>query len=90
MRPMLESETLLWTVGAISSPQRLIDVLQTQLAIAQAEVVHLRMRQPNYISNGVGPNSPTNSGSPPSKVMDSQAKPIFDMDQASYGDSMWS
>ncbi|MED6119440.1 LOB domain-containing protein 4 [Stylosanthes scabra] len=81
-------------VGAISSLQQQIDVLQTQLAIAQAEVVHLRMRQPNFLSNGLGPNSPTNSGSPPSKVMDSQAKPFFDMDmvvdQASYGDSMWS
>ncbi|KAI3980319.1 hypothetical protein MKX01_001390 [Papaver californicum] len=31
-------------VGAISSLQQQIDVLQTQLAIAQAEVVHMRMR----------------------------------------------
>lgn len=31
-------------VGAISSLQQQIDVLQTQLAVAQAEVVHLRMR----------------------------------------------
>ena len=82
-------------VGAISSLQQQIDALQTQLALAQAEVVHLRVRQTTCLSNpGVGPNSPTNSGSPSSKIMDSQAKPIFDMDmvvdQASYGDSMWS
>lgn len=32
-------------VGAISSLQQQIDVLQTQLAIAQAEVVHLKMGQ---------------------------------------------
>ncbi|XP_073063656.1 LOB domain-containing protein 4-like [Primulina eburnea] len=32
-------------VGAISSLQQQIDVLQTQLAYAQAEVVHMRMRQ---------------------------------------------
>ncbi|KDP25103.1 hypothetical protein JCGZ_22638 [Jatropha curcas] len=32
-------------VGAISSLQQQIDSLQTQLAIAQAEVVHMRMSQ---------------------------------------------
>ncbi|KAJ6678197.1 LOB DOMAIN-CONTAINING PROTEIN 3 [Salix viminalis] len=32
-------------VGAISSLQKQIDSLQTQLALAQAEVVHMRMRQ---------------------------------------------
>lgn len=32
-------------VGAISSLQQQIDSLQTQLALAQAEVVHMRMRQ---------------------------------------------
>ncbi|KAJ6740536.1 LOB DOMAIN-CONTAINING PROTEIN 4-RELATED [Salix purpurea] len=31
--------------GAISSLQKQIDSLQTQLALAQAEVVHMRMRQ---------------------------------------------
>ncbi|KAI8001761.1 LOB domain-containing protein 4 [Camellia lanceoleosa] len=31
-------------VGTISSLQQQIDVLQTQLALAQAEVVHLRLR----------------------------------------------
>ncbi|XP_027338891.1 LOB domain-containing protein 4 [Abrus precatorius] len=82
-------------VGAISSLQQQIDVLQTQLALAQAEVVHLRVRQNRCFSNpGPGPTSPTNSGSPSSKIMDSHAKPIFDMDmvvdQAEYGGSMWS
>ncbi|KAG5010882.1 hypothetical protein AAZX31_07G207200 [Glycine max] len=71
-------------VGAISSLQQQIDVLQTQLAVAQAEAVHLRVRQTASLYS---PTSPTNSGSP------SQAKPIFDMDmvvdQNSYGDSMW-
>ncbi|KAI3921471.1 hypothetical protein MKW98_013405 [Papaver atlanticum] len=39
-------------VGAISSLQQQIDVLQTQLAIAQAEVVHMRMRsQTSSITN---------------------------------------
>ncbi|RAL43086.1 hypothetical protein DM860_009868 [Cuscuta australis] len=37
-------------VGAISSLQQQIDTLRTQLAISQAEVVHLRMRQ--AMSNG--------------------------------------
>lgn len=32
-------------VGAISSLQQQVDVLQNQLALAQAEVVHMRMRQ---------------------------------------------
>lgn len=35
-------------VGAISSLQQQIDVLRTQLAVAQAEVVQLRMRHYPY------------------------------------------
>ncbi|KAM6570449.1 hypothetical protein CsatB_018434 [Cannabis sativa] len=38
-------------VGAISSLQQQIDALQTQLAIAQAEVVHMRMTQFSPTSN---------------------------------------
>ncbi|KAG8653147.1 LOB domain-containing protein 4 isoform X1 [Manihot esculenta] len=38
-------------VGAISSLQQQIDSLQTQLAIAQAEVVHMRMKQYGSSSN---------------------------------------
>lgn len=84
-------------VGAISSLQQQIDVLQTQLAVAQAEAVHLRVRQTAssfWNSAGHSPTSPTYSGSPSSKINESQhAKHIFDMDmvvdQAAYGDSMW-
>lgn len=82
-------------VGAISSLQQQIDALQTQLALAQAEVVHLRVRQTGSFSNhGVHPVSPSSSGSPSSRLMASHAKPIFDIDmvvdQASLGESMWS
>ena len=81
-------------VGAISSLQQQIDALQTQLALAQAEVVHLRVRQTATLSNhGPAPGSPSNSGSPSSGLMATQMKPIFDMDmvdQTSFGESMWS
>jgi hypothetical protein len=70
-------------VGAISSLQQQIDVLQTQLAVAQAEAVHLRVRQTAssfWNSAGHSPTSPTYSGSPSSKINESQPKHIFDMD----------
>ncbi|RYR13653.1 hypothetical protein Ahy_B04g070533 isoform B [Arachis hypogaea] len=74
-------------VGAISSLQQQIDALQIQLAVAQAEAVHLRVRQTASSSYWTQPQSPTNSASPPSK-------PIFDidmgLDHTSYADSMWS
>ncbi|KAL4388651.1 hypothetical protein GQ457_09G004480 [Hibiscus cannabinus] len=76
-------------VGAISSLQQQIDTLQTQLALAQAEVVHLRVRHnaSSFPHHGFGSTSPTNSGSPSSK-------PIFDMDmvvdQAGLAEPMWS
>jgi putative heme degradation protein len=38
-------------VGAISSLQQQINSLQTQLAVAQAEVVHMRMREFTSSSN---------------------------------------
>nr|XP_010923742.2 LOB domain-containing protein 4 [Elaeis guineensis] len=38
-------------VGAISSLQNQIEALQTQLAIAQAEMVHLRMRHATYLGS---------------------------------------
>lgn len=81
-------------VGAISSLQQQIDVLQTQLALAQAEVVHMRMRQYPSTSNQAG-NSPEN-GSPSTKhmVTSSQTKSFFGMDmvvdQANMGESLWS
>ncbi|OIV93330.1 hypothetical protein TanjilG_23266 [Lupinus angustifolius] len=86
-------------VGAISSLQQQINVLQTQLAVTQAEVVHLRVTHnassSSLWNNNAGHNSPTNSESPSSNIMDSQAKYFFEMDMvvvdhASYGDSMWS
>lgn len=85
-------------VGAISSLQQQIDLLQTQLAVAQAEAVHLRVRQSTASSlwNPChGPTSPTYTSVPPSsKILESQAKHVFDMDMmvdhAGYGgDSMW-
>ncbi|OMO49800.1 hypothetical protein COLO4_38375 [Corchorus olitorius] len=86
-------------VGAISSLQQQIDSLQTQLAIAQAEVVHMRMRQfvstsPNN-NNNPDSSSPQNlpHGSASSKFMPSQAKSFFCMDmvdQPNMAESLWS
>ncbi|XP_052730668.1 LOB domain-containing protein 4 isoform X1 [Vigna angularis] len=79
-------------VGAISSLQQQIDVLQTQLAVAQAEAVHLRVRQNASLYS---PTSPTNTASPSSKIIHSQPKPIFDIDMdmvvdhTTYTDSIW-
>ncbi|GLT52917.1 hypothetical protein SLA2020_262260 [Shorea laevis] len=75
-------------VGAISSLQQQVDVLQTQLALAQAEVVHMRMR-------GGGHTLPppliifhrhqfTTNATP-----NSQTKSFFSMD-ANMGESLWS
>ncbi|KAI4370908.1 hypothetical protein MLD38_019204 [Melastoma candidum] len=78
-------------VGAISSLQQQIDLLQTQLALAQAEVVHLRVRQNASRSSsnnrsGFRQASPSNSGSPSSHIMaPSHGKAIFDVDM----DSLW-
>ncbi|EOY13865.1 LOB domain-containing protein 4 [Theobroma cacao] len=82
-------------VGAISSLQQQIDSLQTQLALAQAEVVHMRMRQFVSTSNA-GTSSPENltpAAAASSKFMPSQAKSFFcvDMvDQANMAESLWS
>ncbi|KAK3033122.1 hypothetical protein RJ639_036481, partial [Escallonia herrerae] len=80
-------------VGAISSLQQQIDVLQAQLAIAQAEVVHMRMRQLSSISSPAT-NSPENA-SPSSRHTPSHAtRSLFSMDmvvdQANMGESLWS
>ena len=77
-------------VGAISSLQQQIDMLQTQLAIAQAEVVHLKVRQAASLSTATThhPISPSNSAaaspSPSSNFMppSSHTKPFFEMDMA--------
>ncbi|KAF8412746.1 hypothetical protein HHK36_000715 [Tetracentron sinense] len=79
-------------VGAISSLQQQIDVLQTQLALAQAEVVHMRMRQAATMPNH-GVNSNDNA-SPSSKLLSPHTKSFFAMDmvvdQANMGESLWS
>ena len=91
-------------VGAISSLQQQVDVLQTQLALAQAEVVHMRMRQfsppSDQYHNQVSlmPPEPSNSSSEnlfqSSRVLSSQTKSLFGMDmvvdQAIMGQSLWS
>ncbi|GFP98777.1 LOB domain-containing protein 4 [Phtheirospermum japonicum] len=76
-------------VGAISSLQHQIDTLQTQLALAQAEIVQIRMRQFSY-------NSPDNA-SPSSRDGQSyQTGSHFNMhmdmmadEQANMEDSFW-
>ncbi|XP_076900232.1 LOB domain-containing protein 4-like [Bidens hawaiensis] len=77
-------------VGAISSLQQQIDALQAQLAVSQAEVVHMRMRQ--FSSN----QSPENI-SPPSRHHPSQTptRSLFSMDMVDQtnmgmGESLWS
>ncbi|KAL8508428.1 hypothetical protein ACS0TY_018886 [Phlomoides rotata] len=68
-------------VGAISYLQQQIDGLRKQLAVAQAEVVHLRVHQA------------ASKSSSPSSYMLSHSTPSFDMDlveQVSFGQSMWS
>lgn len=71
-------------VGAISYLQQQIDGLRKQLAVAQAEVVHLRVH-----------HASTMSGSPSSHML-SHSTPSFDMDvdmvveHACFRQSMWS
>ncbi|KAK8986559.1 hypothetical protein V6N11_010115 [Hibiscus sabdariffa] len=75
-------------VGAISSLQQQIDSLQTQLARAQAEVVHMRMRHLASTSD-----HPAGTGSTENKLMASQSKSFYYMDtvdQANKTESLWS
>ncbi|KAK6150194.1 hypothetical protein DH2020_017719 [Rehmannia glutinosa] len=73
-------------VGAISYLQQQIDELRKELALAQAEVVHLRVRL-------AASTSPANSGSPSSYTLP-YSEPSFDLgmvvEQASSRESMWS
>ncbi|KAE8704281.1 LOB domain-containing protein 4 [Hibiscus syriacus] len=74
-------------VGAISSLQRQVDSLQTQLALAQAEVIQMRMRQ-----FGSTPSSNPGTGSP-ENLPPHQSKSLFCMDmadQANMAESLWS
>ncbi|PIM99410.1 hypothetical protein CDL12_28097 [Handroanthus impetiginosus] len=79
-------------VGAISYLQQQIEGLRRQLALAQAEVVHLKVRQ---AASGQA-TSPSDHGSPSSYNL-SYSKPSFEMDmdhmaveQARYRETMWS
>ncbi|KAK8643648.1 hypothetical protein V6N13_012931 [Hibiscus sabdariffa] len=75
-------------VGAISSLQQQIGSLQTQLARAQAEVVHMRMRHLASTSD-----HPAGTGSTENKFMASQSKSFYYMDtvdQANMTESLWS
>ncbi|CAI0450446.1 unnamed protein product [Linum tenue] len=49
-------------VGAISSLQQQVDSLRAQLAVAQAELVQLRMREPNSSSHLASSNHQANVG----------------------------
>ncbi|CAN6545562.1 unnamed protein product [Malus baccata var. baccata] len=91
-------------VGAISSLQQQIDALQTQLAIAQAEVVHMRMGQFAITTT----TASTTTCSPDQKMAPDNShhhhhhrshqtattKSFFSMDmaadQANMGESLWS
>nr|GMD69660.1 LOB domain-containing protein 4-like [Ipomoea batatas] len=76
-------------VGAISSLQQQVDALQTQLAITQAEAVHMRMRHPfssSYSPENASPSSSrhahtTHGGDPFGTDMA--------VDQNNVGDSFW-
>lgn len=80
-------------VGAISSLQQQVDVLQTQLALAQAEVVHMKMRQftapssdhhhQQQQTSSVPPEPPNSSSEnlyQSSRLLSSQTKSHFGMD----------
>ena len=51
-------------VGAITSLQRQVESLQTQLALAQAEMVRLRMTGATARRRGDGSSSPSSMSSP--------------------------
>ncbi|KAL1299984.1 hypothetical protein HN51_044607 [Arachis hypogaea] len=89
-------------VGAISSLQQQVDVLRTQLALAQAEVVHMRMRQfpsSNHhdppISSSSNHHHPISSSPSENNNNLSQTKSLFSIDmvldhQSNMGQSLWS
>ncbi|KAL7084486.1 hypothetical protein ACP275_14G225600 [Erythranthe tilingii] len=78
-------------VGAISSLQQQIDMLQTQLALAQAEVVHMRMRYVTASPENASPSSRSHMSQ-----LSHQAKSLFSMDMVDQhhhnmeeDDSLW-
>ncbi|CAN1157931.1 LOB domain-containing protein 4 [Linum perenne] len=70
-------------VGAISSLQQQVDSLQAQLAIAQAEVVQLRMH--HYTSS-----STTTTNSTSNHIHSQRNAPDHSHRQANVGESLWS
>ncbi|XP_031505011.1 LOB domain-containing protein 4 [Nymphaea colorata] len=78
-------------VGAITSLQRQIDVLQTQLALARAEVLHMRMRQAAAPLAAVS-NLIENPPSEPRLAHPSRT--LFGLEdsfhQANIGETLWS
>ncbi|XP_075520157.1 LOB domain-containing protein 4-like [Primulina tabacum] len=72
-------------VGAISSLQQQIDSLQTQLAFAQAEVVHMHMRQLSSPENA----SPSSGNTQSRRAARSLFNMDMVMDQTDMNDSIW-
>ncbi|XP_018730826.2 LOB domain-containing protein 4 isoform X3 [Eucalyptus grandis] len=74
-------------VGAISSLQQQVDVLQNQLALAQAEVVHMRLQTPQFPSTSSSAIAATNNDSSHSRR---SYYPLNGVEQADVEDSLWS
>ncbi|ESW05373.1 hypothetical protein PHAVU_011G174300 [Phaseolus vulgaris] len=86
-------------VGAISSLQQQVDVLRTQLALAEAEVVQMRMSQVSSSSHQPKPvpapsNSSSQNLSPPRRLAMATTNSLFSMDMVvdhpNMGESLWS
>ncbi|KAL9252601.1 LOB domain-containing protein [Drosera capensis] len=77
-------------VGAISSLQQQINELQIQLALAQAEMVHMRVRGDQLTSS----TDWRGNVSPSSKLPSCSTKSLLDMDlvqdQSNIAESLWS
>ncbi|XP_039131202.1 LOB domain-containing protein 4-like [Dioscorea cayenensis subsp. rotundata] len=86
--------------GAISSLQQQVDVLQAQLAMAQAEIIRLRMQHAGYLAHlrltparGGGGGGGGSSATSSPKMTEVNDKPVFnletEMDQTSMYEPMW-
>ncbi|KAM0951628.1 putative transcription factor AS2-LOB family [Dioscorea sansibarensis] len=84
-------------VGAISSLQQQVDALQTQLAIAQAEMLHIRMSHTAYLARlGLTPamsgSGGSSSGTSSPKLMEINEKPAYCLemvDQSTLDEPLW-
>ncbi|KAJ0963296.1 hypothetical protein J5N97_028418 [Dioscorea zingiberensis] len=84
--------------GAISSLQQQVDVLQTQLAMAQAEIIRMQMHHAEYLARhgfkpviggrDVGGDQGGSSATSSPKMMRINEKPIFGLDL--LDDQTWS